>query len=132
MSICGKGISKQAHAIFPKIAYVDDIMTSQLQTRVFEIHPELCFWALAGRPMQHAKKTLDGYEERRGVLSRVLSGSIPARSEVRQLALPIEPDDLLDALAAGYSAYRLRTGDACRIPDHMEVDRKGLRMEMVY
>ena len=132
MSICGKGVSKQAHAIFPRIAEVDGIMTPDLQERLFEVHPELCFWGLAGRPMQYGKKKSDGYEERREVLSRVLANDVPARSEVRRLELPIEPDDVLDALAAGYSAYRAYTGDARRIPDLPEVDRKGLRMEMVY
>jgi predicted RNase H-like nuclease len=131
-AICGKGISKQAHAIFPKIAEVDEIMTSELQDRVFEVHPELCFWGLAGRPMQHGKKNPDGYQERSRILTKLLSTHLPERAEVRQLGLPIEPDDLLDALVAAFTAYRAWKGNAIRIPANPQLDRKGLRMEMVY
>ncbi len=107
-------------------------MTPESQGRMFEVHPELCFWGLAGTPMQHSKKTQDGFEERRRLLSQVLSTEIPDRSEVRRLRLPIEADDLLDALAAGVSALRANRGDARRIPADPEIDGKGLRMEMVY
>lgn len=130
--ICGKGISKQAHAIFPKVGEVDAVMTSELQSRVFEVHPELCFWGLAGRPMQHNKRASEGYEERRGILTDVLSIELPERSEVKRLGLPIEPDDLLDAVAAAITAYRVRMGHAARLPEKPELDSKGLRMEMVY
>lgn len=82
--------------------------------------------------MQYSKKTPDGYEERRRVLRPVLSTEIPDRSQVRRLRLPIEPDDLLDALAAGVSAFRATRRDARRIPARPEIDRKGLRMEMVF
>ena len=133
MVISGKSISKQAHAIFPKIGEVDEIMTSALQDRVFEVHPELCFWGFAGRPMAHSKKIPEGYEERRAVLTKMLPPmQLPVRSEVRQLGLPIEPDDLLDAVAATITAYRVWTNDASRIPRKPELDRKGLRMEMNY
>ena len=131
-AICGKGISKQAHAIFPKIAEVDEIMTSELQRRVFEVHPELCFWGLADQPMQYRKKVLEGYQERSRILTKLLSTHLPERSAVRQLGLPIEPDDLLDALVAAFTAYRACKGNAIRIPVSQQLDRKGLRMEMVY
>lgn len=129
---CGKGISRQAHAIFPKIDEIDEIMTPDLQARMFEVHPELCFWGLAGAPMQHSKKTPAGYEERRRILSQVLSTDIPDRSDVQHLRLPIEADDLLDALAAAVSAFRANRGNARRLPTDPEIDGKGLRMEMVY
>ena len=80
-AVCGKGVSKQAHAIFPKVAEVDDIMTPELQQRVFEVHPELCFWGLAGeRPMQNSKKYPKGYKERRNLLAALLSTELPERA----------------------------------------------------
>src|SRR4051812_10736988 len=84
-AVCGKGLSRQAHAIFPKIAEVDEIMIPEMQDRVFEVHPEVCFWGLANGPMQYAKKTLAGYEERHRLLKTVLSTEIPDRSNVRRL-----------------------------------------------
>ncbi len=129
---CGKRISQQLYAILPKIGEVDQVMTPELQHRVFEIHPELCFWSFAGAPMRHNKKLNEGYEERGEVLTKVLSVPLPERSAVRRFGLRIEPDDFLDAVAAAATAFRALTGHANRIPDPPELDSKGLRMEMVY
>jgi len=85
---CGKRLSKQAHAIMWRIREVDEMLRSEpeLQGRVREVHPEVCFYAWAGRPMQHAKKTGEGRAERlelvnqhfRGAFDR-LRPSIPQR-----------------------------------------------------
>jgi predicted RNase H-like nuclease len=107
-------------------------MTAEVQARVFEVHPELCFWGFAGHPMQERKSTPGGYEERREALARVIPVQFPERSGVRRLGLAIEPDDLLDAAAAAATAYRAVLGKAERIPQQPEVDCNGLRMEMVY
>jgi predicted RNase H-like nuclease len=40
-------------------------MSPEKQTVVFEVHPELCFWAMNRRqPMPHAKKTGIGENNR--------------------------------------------------------------------
>jgi predicted RNase H-like nuclease len=63
--ITGRGLSQQALGITAKIIQVDDSMTPLQQKWVFEVHPEVCFWALAGgRPMAHRKKTKTGVSER--------------------------------------------------------------------
>ena len=36
------------------------LMTPELQARVFEVHPELCFWGFAGHPMQEKKEHSGG------------------------------------------------------------------------
>lgn len=128
----GKAVSQQAFAIFGKIAEVDALLNSELQKRVYEVHPEVCFWGVARRPMQHRKKTREGYDERRTFLCAALPCSVPARDQVRQLGLRVEPDDLLDAAVAALTAHRIYLGTAERIPAGPEVDCKGLRMEMVY
>jgi predicted RNase H-like nuclease len=59
--ITGRGLSQQAWGIAPKIKQVDDAITAGCQQRVFEVHPEVSFWALNGRtPMQHNKKFSTG------------------------------------------------------------------------
>jgi predicted RNase H-like nuclease len=51
----GRGLSQQAFGICSKIKLVDDAITPECQQWAFEIHPEVCFWALNGQsPMQHA------------------------------------------------------------------------------
>jgi len=50
--------------IAPKIKQVDDAITPDCQ-RAFEVHPEVCFWALNERcPMKYNKKTAEGAAER--------------------------------------------------------------------
>ena len=52
-----RGLSQQAWGIAPKIKQVDDAITSDCQRWAFEVHPEVCFWALnQRRPMKHNKK----------------------------------------------------------------------------
>jgi len=133
-SLCGKGIPRQAFALHSKIAEVDRLMSPQLQAWVVEVHPEVCFWALAGgRPMDHYKKTPEGFQERRQLLTIGLEGvPIPDWTEASVLARPAEPDDVLDAVAAAWTAFRVAEGHAERLPANPPTDAKGLRMEMVY
>jgi predicted RNase H-like nuclease len=128
---CGKGISQQLFAIGPKIAEVDDAMTPELQQRVFEVHPELCFWKLAGRHLVHPKRKAEGFNERRVLLGAAFSGvRIPERKEARQF--DAAPDDVLDALVALWTAEHKGRNSAEWIPAGPPVDRRGLRMEMIY
>ena len=65
--MAGKGISKQAFAIAPKIAEVDEVMRDRVGgagPAVREVHPELLFWALNGRKaMESSKKSRQGRDE---------------------------------------------------------------------
>ncbi len=132
--LTGKGISKQTFAICHKIAEVDRLMTPELQTRVVEIHPELCFWAMAGkRPLRHHKAKPEGFEERRALLLAGYEGiQIPSLEEAASLVPPAHADDVLDAMAAAWTASRLAQGLAGRLPTDPTSDTRGLRMEMVY
>lgn len=64
----GKKISKQAHAILPKIRDLDQVITPELQRRIREVHPEVSFRELNGRPLLHPKKTSGGRQERMAIL----------------------------------------------------------------
>ena len=80
--LAGKGISKQAFAIAPKIAEVDTVLLDRGASAtppVREVHPEVCFWALNHRqPMRSRKKTWDGEDER----LRVLQETEPRTREI--------------------------------------------------
>lgn len=55
--ITGRALSRQAWSIVPKIKQVDDVITPTCQEWVFEVHPEISFWALAGgTPMTQSKR----------------------------------------------------------------------------
>lgn len=128
-----KGLSIQSYSLFPKVSEVKALMSPGLQEIVFEIHPELCFWAIAGgRPMDHPKRKVEGYEERRALLSQEFGCDLWSRSRAFSVARPAKPDDLLDAVAAAWTARRIAEGTEGRLPEAPEKDANGLRMEMVF
>jgi len=142
-----QGLSIQSFNILPKIREVDRLMTPDLQRHVHEAHPELAFATLVGTPMQYNKKTLEGREERRKVLESLFYG----RGDKSPFTFPFEkrgkrkasgnfykyfprshvaPDDILDAYALAWTALCISSGQANRVPDRQQIDRKGLRMEI--
>ncbi|MGH2373976.1 MAG: DUF429 domain-containing protein [bacterium] len=74
---CGKRLSKQAHAIMWRIREVDEMLRTEpeLQGRVREVHPEVCFYAWAARPMRHAKRTVEGRAERLALVNEHFRGA---------------------------------------------------------
>lgn len=127
-----KGLSAQAFNICRKVAEVNWAMTWQSQDRVFEAHPEVSFWALAGRPMAFRKTWPEGYAERHALLTEALGIPLWTRAEAAALAPPASPDDVLDALIVAWTAHRFAAGEAGRMPPEPPLDRRGLRMEIVY
>jgi predicted RNase H-like nuclease len=131
--LTGKGISRQSFAICRKVLEVNWLMQWERQDRVFETHPEVGFWALAGRvPMEFRKTWPEGYEERRELLADALGIPIWDREEARTLAGPAAPDDVLDATVAAWTARRFAEGRAERLPAEPPIDARGLRLEIVY
>lgn len=132
----GRSISRQAFGIVPKIREVDELLRGSARARalVREVHPEICFRALAnGRPMVFNKKTADGFTERLAVLNAVRPD---AESEVAEIlrrcrGRGVAPDDVLDAFVAAVTA--LHPEDAlATLPAEPPRDRFGLPMQMVY
>ena len=81
----GKGLSKQAWAIVPKIREVDAALRgdARLGDKVKEVHPELCFTVMnAGQPMAYPKRTQPGQAERTRLLRQQFGpdGSITAQA----------------------------------------------------
>ena len=102
------GLSKQSWNIVPKIREADTfVRTSSLDTR--EVHPELVFARLTGAPMEHPKKSAEGARARRSALERVMGELPDSRVGDHQM------DDLLDAYACLWTAYRLHDGRALRV-----------------
>lgn len=130
--LTGKGVSQQAFAIFGKIAEANAMVTPCIQDRVFEVHPEVSFWALAGAPMAHPKGGQAGYDERRELLKQAMGVSLPCCEDAFKWKRPAKPDDILDAIVAAWTAKRVVEGKAGRLPVASEMNSQGLRMEIVY
>ena len=133
--LTGKRLSVENWNIIPKIREVDCLLSDDAAARdvIREIHPELCFWGLAGRPMQHAKKRSEGLSER----TRLLQSIYPQTANLINHVLStyrrkdVARDDILDALAAAVTGL-IGGENLASIPQEPEFDERGLRMEMVY
>lgn len=127
-----KGLSAQAAGITAKVAEVDAFMRADKSREewLFECHPELSFYALAGAVPEHRKRSAAGIMQR----LRLVRGAFPDVEE-QLSAAPWDGRegtlaDLLDAYAA------LATALACAGEDQEELgngerDSTGLVMRMV-
>ena len=105
-----RGLSQQAWGIAAKIKQVDDAITLDCQRWAFEVHPEVCLWALnQRRPMKHKKKTKEGVAERIVLLRRVFP---EIENHLANRPRGVGGDDLLDAAAAAWTALRWNHGKA--------------------
>ena len=135
-SAVGKAISLQTYAIMPKIRELDAWMQQSAAARacVYEAHPEVCFWSLAGgRPMSTHKSKPAGFEERLSVLERVFPSARAAVEAARVWARGrgVARDDIVDALVNAVSAS-VPSADLRTLPEEPPLDVCALPMRMVY
>jgi predicted RNase H-like nuclease len=100
-------LSAQSFALGKKILEVEGC----LEDRVFEVHPEVSFAALAGRHLGYSKRSWNGQMERRRLLAAA-GIELPDELPAGQAA----PDDVLDAAIAAWSATRKAQGEAVPLP----------------
>jgi predicted RNase H-like nuclease len=128
-STTGKGLTIQAWCIGPKIKQVDDAITANCQHWAFEVHPEVCFWALNGRtPMRHKKKSEQGATQRLTLLRTVFP---EIDRHLRNRPSGVSKDDLLDAAVAAWTALRIHNDEASKVCEP-ERDEKGLSASIWY
>jgi predicted RNase H-like nuclease len=113
----------------PDAIRVDDAITSDCQQWAFEVHPEVCFWALnQRRPMKHNKKTKEGGAERIALLHRVFP---EIERHLANRPPRVGADDLLDASVAAWTALRwYRNAAECVCTP--ELDDRGLSTTIYY
>jgi len=134
--IDGRGMSRQSYAIMDKIEQVDAVLRSgpaSLRERVVEVHPEVafCLWN-DGQPMTHPKKTAAGRGERQRLIEAAWPGVVDELvRELHATGARYGVDDLHDALAALWTARRVRARTAKTLPDVPPIDRFGLPMRIV-
>lgn len=122
VALTGRGISRQAYALGKKILEVEGWLLPSSTCPVYEVHPEVSFAVLLGRPARASKKTWAGMVERRQGLERAgisldhIAGEAISRAAV---------DDVLDAAVAAWSAGRLARGTALSFPDPPPVGASG-------
>lgn len=127
-----KGVGAQAFGIYPKVKEVDDLLQSNphLHSRIFEVHPELCFRELNGDPMSHPKRSGQGFMERLILIEREFGSGV--FDSIRKLYSrnQVADDDILDAFVALWTAKRILAREATKCPEKTELDPTGLEMVM--
>jgi predicted RNase H-like nuclease len=131
--VSGKGVSKQAFFIGARIDDVDVTLDPSLADRVVEVHPEVSFTRMAGRPIG-TKKTAAGLAARRDLLApwlRIADSDTDVAALVDARPPRVKADDALDALACAWSAERWLRGAAQTLPAEPAYDERGLPMRIV-
>jgi len=131
----GRGVTAQAFAIYSKIRDFDRILSAkpQLQERIKEVHPEVCFWAWNDKEaMTNTKKSKEGKAQRRTLIDKVFGTVTVDKIQAEYKRSIVRIDDIHDAFGALWTAERIFKGKAKVIPDPSPKDAVGLRMEMWY
>jgi len=117
----GQGLSVQAYGLRVKLLEIDR-WVRKATMQVVEVHPEVSFAYLAGRPLTVRKSTWAGAERRRALLQ---DAGIHLAGELGLSGLAVGVDDVLDAGAAAWSARRVAAGEAASLPNPPETFADG-------
>jgi len=129
-----KKVSKQCFHLFPKMREIDALIEPSHQSRIYESHPELAFWVMNGEaslPLPKKMKGIPfppGLDLRRALLRRNAVPVDGLKEEYRRR--DVGADDLIDACACTFVAWRILTGRSIRFPANPPLNAKGLRMEI--
>jgi predicted RNase H-like nuclease len=135
--LTGRGLSERAFARTEPLAALDDLLAEVPAARavVAESHPELCFRALAGSPLDRPRETAAGYAERLRILAEFDPGAAPvlqrAAAATGDGGHAVAVPDVLDALALAYAA-RPGPGRLRSLPPDPPTDPAGLPMDVRY
>jgi predicted RNase H-like nuclease len=113
LAINGVGTSRQAFGLSARILEVERWL-ADAPCDVLEVHPELSFAAMTGGVLRSSKRTWTGAVARQRALAAAgvdLSNVDPAMTG------PASVDDVLDAAAVAWSAWRAARGQARTLPD---------------
>ncbi|WP_019064684.1 DUF429 domain-containing protein [Streptomyces prunicolor] len=123
--LTGNRLSQQAWALAPKLLEARACWLAD--ERVHEVHPEVCFSAMAdGIAPAYAKKTWRGQHLRRSLLAQ--AGIV--LPDVLGEADRVPTDDVLDAAGAAWSAHRITRGTSDRVPEVPQLDAEGRAVEI--
>jgi len=113
-------ISAQTFALRAAVA---EVAAWAADPRVEEVHPELSFAALAGRPLPPKRSA-------RGVAARIaaLAGWLDVVAALAEAPPGVPVDDALDALACAWTAHRVDGGAADLLGGDPDPDGRPMRI----
>jgi predicted RNase H-like nuclease len=125
--LTGAGFSVQAFGLRKKLLEANDLLDAG-HGRLYEVHPEVSFRAMAGADLPYPKHTWAGHVSRR----RLLAGAGVDLPDDLGTAGRAAPDDVLDAAAAAWSAHRIAIGRGVPLPDPPQTNERGQRLAIWY
>ncbi|MBX0322948.1 DUF429 domain-containing protein [Halomicroarcula sp. F13] len=131
----GEALSEAAFEASEGIAMCDELLREvpEAAAAVRESHPEVCFRAFAGEPLEYDRDTAGGYAERMRTLVHYDRDAAPLVQNAAEATAghDVTVADVLDAVVLAYTARpgegRLRT-----LPENPPTDSAGLPMGLVY
>jgi hypothetical protein len=108
--------------------------SARARSRVSEVHPQVCFWAMnRGTPLGDGKTTRAGVDARLKLLSHRLpqASGLLTRVLAERRRAQVKADDVLDALAA-YLVAAADPAAVLRLRGEPSDDPQSLPMEMLY
>ena len=122
-------MSVQAFNLAGKVREIDAVLRRDraLRRKTFEVHPEMSFLLLNGGSGISSKHSARGRAIRRRLLERAFGRAIVVGA-CKQPLPGVSKDDVLDAMAAAWSAWRIARGAAIALPARIMRDAHGLRM----
>ncbi len=129
--LTGKGLSKQSHAIIPKIKEVEQFILEHkyLVNSLYESHPEVCFAEIMGSPCKNNKKSLEGELERINILKEFFNIQMML-SEFRFTKKDVVIDDIIDASVLAVTGLFGILNGFKTFPDNPPMDSQGLKMSI--
>lgn len=124
-----KLITQQAWNLKEKICDVDELVEpASVRAKVWEVHPEVSFRLLLGSPLLFSKRSKEGFAIRLALIEKWLPGAF-GLIRPNYMVIEADNDDILDALAALWSGWRILEGKAKYFPEEpFELDPCGRRM----
>jgi predicted RNase H-like nuclease len=111
IELSGRSFSAQTFALRARVLEAD--VVARTDPRIREVHPEVSFRALAGRPLAAPKSSWTGASLRRGLL---MGAGLELPDDIGEGGVA-GVDDVLDAAVAAWSAHRIATGEARSLPE---------------
>lgn len=131
--LTGAGISIQAFGLRHTVTQVEDWLRQDLHvadgrcrrggSAVVEVHPEVSFAALHTAPLTTRKSTWAGARQRHALLA---GAGIVLPDDLGPAGGRAGVDDVLDAAVVAWTALRVASGQARRLPDPPETFSDGL------
>lgn len=132
-----KGLNRQSYSIASGIGEVDAFLQRNHSAKqwIIESHPEVCYRALLGQPLQYGKDSAAGVGERLTALETLIDdpgrtlGNVAVGLQGESSRIGI--DDVLDAIVLGVTASRGREHLEF-LPTDWQRDPEGLPIRMAY